>query len=298
MSSMLTLKDYHNLVVPNGDLGIEIEVEFERGHRPAEVDVVGSWRVTHDDSLNNGYEYVSRQPFKEGADKLEKIKALSEYLNGFRIVQAPNTSVHVHRNVCNFTPLEIWNSLTTYWLIEEPLITYCGAGRKGNMFCLSLTDAEAIIKYAQEDLKARQPFSTLTKAKCKYGGQALHCLASMGSIEYRTLRGTTDPHIINTWSSLVYHISERARRFKDPSDVLDKYAEFGPDIFLDNILPASFVGTFKIDKDYKDKMKKSALFLCELAYYHDWDAWQKKLSPPDPSELKYIKSLRIDDLDD
>jgi hypothetical protein len=290
----MKIKDIFDLKAPNGDLGIEVEVEFKpRANRFLED--VGPWRAVGDGSLRNGVEYVTRQPLKEGPEKLGKIKELTGVLQNYAVDQSNRTSVHIHRNVCDFTPIEVWNALVSYWLIEECLMHYCGEHRKGNLFCLTMKDAEGIVKYCLDDFKNNSPFSSFEQGKCKYGGQALHCIATLGSIEYRSMEGTVDPDKISDWSTALYELGERAKRFKDPSAIIDYILDYGEDAFLAVICNDHLLKLVKKDKDYKEKISDASLNLCDIAYhFDDWSAWQakvKKCANP-PKRIEHQRAIR------
>lgn len=285
--SSKTIKDFYpRHKTLNGDVGIEVEVEFAACVSPL-VEIGGAWRVVEDHSLRNGMEYVTRAPIKEGPDKLGKIKFLTDTLNKHALNMSHRTSVHVHRNIMDFTPIEVWNTVLAYWILEAPLLAFCGPQRRGNLFCLGVHEASGILNYCYTDLDKDLPFASLTSERCKYGGQNLNAISRLGSIEYRGMRGTTDPDLINLWSSTLYHIGERARAFKDPAALMDFYLDSEKDQFLFALLPIEFIQHIKGIQEYVKLIRRNVEGLVDLAYYHeDWAAWQAGLKEPKPTKSK------------
>ena len=279
---MLKLHEYYNRPVKNGDIGIELEVEFKQGHVPLQL-VPECWLVKHDESLKNGAEYVSRQPFKVGPTLLQKIKSLTDLLNhpDSKVDHHnPRASTHIHINVQNKTPVQIWNAILSYWLVENILIKYCMSHRIGNHFCMRLEDAPGILNMCYNSLEqSSTPFSTIHFDSCKYSSINLATISAYGSLEFRTLHSTCDPNVINRWASSLYHLVEQASRFSSPAEIMDKYAQTTKDEFLYAVLPYDFVVYLtELDKEYIFKGKKTKRILAPLAYYHDWSAWEKQFT--------------------
>jgi hypothetical protein len=259
-------------------VGIEVEVESKT---PLPTDIGGVWLTHVDNSLRNyGMEYVCRQPIKIGPTKLGHIKTLTDRLNTMpsQLDMSHRTSVHVHRNVQGFTPVQVWTTILAYWLIEDPLINFCGPTRRGNLFCLPVSDCEGILHRCMTDLRNPIPFSCFPKSACKYGGQNLATISTLGSIEYRTMRGTTDPDIIDKWSDALWHLGERAKNFRDPAALMDFYVDSDKDELVYTLLPAPFANLVTSAPGYQGLIKNNALLLCDLAYAKDdWLAWQESL---------------------
>lgn len=270
--SSKTIADIYSHTKRAGHVGLEIEVEFKPGHLPF-LDVDGPWRAIEDHSLRNGIEYVTRQPLQVGSNLLEKIKALTDKLDPSKLSMSNRTSVHVHRNVQDLTPVQVWTVLLAYWILEAPLLHFCGEARKGNLFCLSLADAPGILQHCYKDLQQNVPFSTFTREFCKYGGQNLAVISQLGSIEYRGMRGTTDPELIALWATTLYEIGERAKQFADPAELMDFYLDSEKDQFLMRLCPVEFIDKIKASGDYVGLIKKHVYDLADLAYFHD--DWKK-----------------------
>lgn len=278
----LTISELHGQKSRKGAVGIELEVEFDPKKGLPLVTVEGPWRQIEDNSLRNGFEYVTRQPLKIGPDLHGKIKGMTDNINKHSVSLSNRCSVHIHRNIQEFTPVQVWNTILAYWILEAPLLNFCGTSRRHNHFCLSVHEAPGIIHRCYEDLKADIPFSTFKESSCKYGGQNLSVVKRLGSLEYRGMRGSTDPDLIHLWATTVHHIGERAKEFRDPAAIMDFYLDSNKDQFLLRMLPYAFIQHIKSTQDYVGLIKKHVYDLCDLAYFHDdWLKWQEKIKKPE-----------------
>lgn len=280
MNTIPTIREIHGQRKRTDGVGIEVEVE---ALTPLPAEIGGVWLTKTDDSLRNyHYEYICRQPIKVGSDKISHIKVLTDKLNTstIKLDMSHRTSVHVHRNVQHFTPVEVWNTVIAYWMIEDALLSYCGEGRRGNLFCLPVSSCDGIINRCIKDLASNIPFSNFPGHSCKYGGQNLATVAALGSLEYRSMRGTTDPEIIDKWSSALWYLGEKARQFRDPAALMDAYLDTSKDEFLNALLPSNFVSLVTQSPGYEGLIRHNVIRLSDLAYAkEDWLEWQKKILP-------------------
>lgn len=256
-----------------GDLGIEIEVESNQ-ILPTAFDPP-IWSAKVDTSLrNNGVEYYTTAPILCNSKKIETIKLLTDTLKD-KVLQSPRTSVHVHVNILRHTPVQVWTAIATAWLLDNLLVRYCGAEeREGNVFCLRLKDAEGALLGALEDLKQEYPFNLLKDDFYRYSSQNINAVNHFGSIEYRSMRGTIDPELIDTWSTEMYNIVHRSKRFSSPEEMLDTYLSVGTDVFLKMLLSEDFIRElFK----YGDEslIKENLGMLSELCYFHSWKQYER-----------------------
>lgn len=283
-----TIREIYNQSVRTDGVGIEVEVEAE-SKLPDTIG--GVWLAKSDGSLRGyAYEYVCRQPIKVDNDKIKHIRVLTDKLNTptVKLAMSSRTSVHVHRNVQGFTPAEVWTAILAYWMVEGPLMDFCGPSRKGNLFCLPLYECEGVLRHCEDDIKrGRKPFDSIRQSYCKYGGQNLATVRTFGSLEYRGMRGTTDPQLIDKWSTALYELGTNAKeRFGTPDRLMDFYIDSSKDQMLNTLLPADFVELIKSSPNYVGLIRENVLRLCDLAYSQpDWRAWEKKASePPAPKK--------------
>lgn len=183
------------LVSDDFEIGIEIEVENVQAHACTAYTV---WSVHNDGSLrNSGYEYVTapingkRIPF-----------ALNQFFRCMSpdIQFSPRTSIHIHLNVLDLTPVQIAGLLTTYMVVEPLLYRFVGGNRDKNNFCVPLNEA------AWNDLIKRftsETFSVPEMPNHRYLGVNIDAVRKFGTLEFRHLGGTSDVNKIMKWIGLI-----------------------------------------------------------------------------------------------
>lgn len=275
---MMKLSELYEMPKKEGHVGLELECEF-RHQRPTHELTPNGWSRKEEGSLRyNGVEYVTRNPLKCNHNKFDRIKALTDVINQNEwgiIKDSPRTSLHVHVNVQGKTPVEIWTQVTAFWLFENLLLKYCGETREGNLFCLRLKDAEALIRFAKEDLSGDLPFSMLGSDRVRYAAQNLKAISSFGSIEYRCMRGVTDPETIHVWSDEMWNLSVKSKEFRSPSHLMDEFYHSPKDRFLNRFFSDEFTEQLVKYKGWDELIEENAPIICELAFAHDWEKWEK-----------------------
>lgn len=260
----MNVSEWLGLPIREGQFGIEVEVEG------AGLPLLDNryWTSTNDPSLRgNGLEYVLKKPlnfkFAEAAlNYLEKKLANSEVDFSFR------TSVHVHLNVLSFTPVQLANLVYLGFLMEEPLTRFCGASRVGNRFCLRSRDAEAGLEYLTHHFSAGirrgTGFPVLEENEIRYMFLNLGALQKFGSIEFRSMRGTSDAKLLTKWLRILDCIYQFALKSESPRHL----AEIGPlelfhQIFGDLAEDLNYVGM-------SDDLRRSFSRLIDFPYSCDW----------------------------
>lgn len=223
-----------------GKFGIEIEVEGERlpimGH--------GKW-VDHDDGSLRGeyphqrHEYVLAEPLsledaKDALWKLDfRMKEERAKLNfSFR------TSVHVHLNVQNFDEVQLLNLVYLYTLLEEPLVNFCGEGRKANRFCLRLADAEGFVdNLSQLFYEGVRSLDNYREDAIRYASLNLAAVRKYGSVEFRAMRGTLDLEVLFAWLDIINALSIYAtKRGQIPLRIREKFKQLSAREFVADVV--------------------------------------------------------------
>lgn len=282
-----------------GEVGIEIEVEAAK-ELPS-IDLPLPWKGKADHSLRgkmfneeartdpSSMEYVTNGAIPVGGTKKAIIKRLCVLLADAKYevdADSPRTSVHVHVNVLEMTPLQIWTAVFCYWIAENVFMDYCGPERQGNMYCLRLKDAEGVLVAVEKDLKKpAEPFIKLNTDQIRYCGLNLKAIPTLGSLEFRGMRGTIDADIIDTWSTMVYDVVDKSKRWATPEEALDYFWEQGPNNFLSALTSYTNFATLAKTKDWKDLLTDNASILSDLAYSTDWTRWAKQVE--DARKKKY-----------
>lgn len=281
---MITVADATFKKARRGDLGMELEVEA-MASLPT-IKAMG-WDSKADGSLRYvGMEYVTTSPIKKDDHKKTKLQFLVDSIrkDGKDVqFKSHRTSFHVHRNVSHWGVHMPWNAACAYYLFENLLMKYCGKHREGNQFCLRLKDATSVIDTIKHDIrdglkkKCGSPFLSLGEADIKYGGQNLKAIANYGSLEYRGMRGELDATVLDTWSSELFDMTEKAaNEFKDPAQFMDVYFGHEPLEFASKFFSKEFFAELvKLAGDQaSDLITENEPLVCEIAYCADWNRWK------------------------
>lgn len=205
------VSDYFDRKIPKGDIGIEIEAEFNGVPPPGFV--TDFWKTEQDGSLRNGLEYTSNNPvpYKHLRDALNEFAAKTKDFN-FR--ESIRTSVHVHFNAGRLTMKEVFQVAVAYWLFENVLVEPHGSLRRGNLYCLRAKDADDIVNAVCDTIKYLQgvkkiggfPTVNLWGDNYRYAALNFAALGKYGSMEFRFMSGTTDTEEIYFWVDLLYQL--------------------------------------------------------------------------------------------
>lgn len=275
---MINVARHCNMALKPGSVAVELEVETQN---PTEGLSIPGWIRKKEDSLRGfGSEWVSDGPQALFTLK-QNLQVLCDTLNGDAYKaerECPRAGLHVHLNVGNLTPRQYWTGVTAYWVVENCLFNTFGYDRKSNLFCLRLKDAEGVLNFVQQDLRHSLPFKYINTDSIRYAGQNLNATPKFGSVEYRGMPSTTDPDQIYKWGSELYLMfSNAVAIYSSPSHILDTYIQRGADVILSSLFSSSFVEELKSHHGWREDVEQNILPLCDLAYFHSWDDWEKKI---------------------
>ena len=215
-----------------GDVGIEVEVEGENLPRPTRL-----WRIEHDGSLRGeALEYVLRKPMaiKDACKALDYLG--KQYEDNNTIVHdSVRAGVHVHINVQELTTVQLFTFITSYIILEDLLVKYCGEYREGNLFCLRMRDADFLL-YMLEQTANNKRFNDLHTDILRYASMNVKSLHQYGSLEFRAMRGTRDLDVIATWAKLLLNLRNQAVKFENAADLYRFISEKGTESFLELFL--------------------------------------------------------------
>lgn len=217
--------------------GIEVEME-----EPVFTDDRGydeTWRTTIDGSLRgDSTEFVLRQPSRK-ADTIASLIALQKSVP--RRADSPRCGVHIHVDFRNNTVAELYRFMAVYFVLENALIALCGEGRKGNLFCLSLSDA--MEQWTRlNDSTSRGEFTRIfSRGERRYSAMNLDSLQTLGSVEFRALRTPRDVTEIADWIALFDTMKQSSiANFKTPVEVVESYSFNGMKWFLEHTVTPKF----------------------------------------------------------
>lgn len=268
----------------SGDIGIEIEVE---GYN---LPVAGAfWRNEEDGSLKAAEtrEYVLSEPSslagaKKALNYLDKLYRVNETV----VDDSVRAGVHVHINCQQLTLTELYNYITTFLVLENVLVRWCGKYREGNLFCLRSSDAEHMldtIRLAARDNRRRFQLRFHTD-EMRYAAMNLKALGDYGSVEFRTMRGTRDLDQIYLWAETLLHLREFSRQFENPMQIIEQLSFHGMEEFVRQALGknAEVFLTQGWEQLAHDGMRNAQY----IAYCRDWSTF-------DP-EKKIVGGLEFD----
>jgi hypothetical protein len=271
-----------------GKVGIEIEMEgnkfpfpagYKETHTPVKVAGLKYWSYVHDGSLRgqNSAEYLLTKPieFSEVNKAIEELyKKLEEY--GTIIDESNRTSTHVHLNCQELFLNQLTSFMALWFTFEEVLTQWCGEHRVGNLFCLRSRDATAIISHLRKFIKSDGKYDF--NEGMHYAGLNASALKKYGSIEIRTMRGVSDPKVIQEWVEILQRLYNLSLTYKDPRDVCGLFSGNGPMHFFNSMLgdKAAVVraGINFSDERIRDSMYEGIRLAQDLCYCRDWDLFK------------------------
>lgn len=260
-----------------GEVGIEIEVEGT--NIPKFDDIPTPWKYKEDHSLRgvDNAEYVLKGPieFSMVPDALDRLwKVFREFNTKFD--DSNRTSVHVHLNCQRFFIPRVATLMALYIVLEEVLTEWCGDHRVGNLFCLRSKDAPAIVSSISHFMKNNGNYSL--SDGLHYAGMSAYSLRKFGSLEFRSLRGVSDPKIIQEWIDILHRLYTLSGEMKDPREVCHMFSSSGPLAFFENILgdmAMTVLNRVEMNQDQvRSSMYEGVRLAQDLCYATDWSQFQ------------------------
>ena len=245
MTSVINAFRIGERYLTDGDLGIEIEVEGDNLPRCNKY-----WRHERDGSLRGeSMEYVLEKPLSL-PDVGKAIKHLDQRYkeNNTNVHESVRAGVHVHVNVQKLDVVGLYNFITSYIILEEMLIKYCGEYREGNLFCLRVKDADYLL-YMLEKVAGNKNYKNLHTDILRYASMNVKALGQYGSLEFRAMRGTRNLSLIHDWAAMLLGLREVSQQFETPSDIVDYFNAVGSEEFCDRFLGQYMHYFEQYDKD-------------------------------------------------
>lgn len=221
--------------------GIEVELEGKNITSPPE-NVVKYWSQTKDGSLrvkmpgDQATEYITNGPLT--LDQVEKaVSALFSYLTspGVKVYESYRTSIHVHMNFAMESFRIIYNFITLSLILDELLVSQNGEHRIGNNFCLRARDALGQVQSLIQSIEGNHNFFNVPNVE-RYSSINFAALTKFGSIEFRSLECTTHEGRLMHWIGTLSHLKERAKLFRNPTEIIQSFSLLGPKSFLASVL--------------------------------------------------------------
>lgn len=260
----MQIKDIFRLREVAGLIGVEVEVE---GHRLP--DAPDDWNREHDGSLRGeeNAEYVFERPLT----RPQAFSALNKLARAYKdsetqVDDSLRTSIHVHLNVQDFTMTQVMNLFTLYAAAESVLMDFCGEGRKGNLFCLRLRDAEQMVALLS-GVARNKAWRHLRGDDLRYAAFNFNALGKFGSIEFRCMRGTDDFGIVKQWIDMLLALYVKAKEYETPKEIVEQVSIQGPVNFVEGLFAG--LGAAGLVYDEREILENLRI-VQDLAYCRDW----------------------------
>lgn len=221
LTSKCKVKSFVNSSVTK-DFGIEVELENLDFGDFVEKNIQG-WKITFEDSLRDGLEYVSYPTNISDLSKL--MKSFDNSLNGYKPEVSSRTGLHIHFNVLDCTQEEILKIVLLYSYFEKYLISANNPYRKGNLFCLSMEDAEYMYYSIMDNIDKNRWFKFFDTGKFKYAACNLATVSTLGTLEFRFMDSTYNSEDIKNWVMILNTIIKYAK-----SNTFEHIDEIGDNI--------------------------------------------------------------------
>lgn len=279
-----------------GNVGIEIECEVQ--HELNETWNSKYWILHNEGSLRGlGYEFVLNNPLtiKDIKEALNEWQELCKHYRIRFVPESKRTSVHVHVNVQEYTILQVFNILCAYWLCEPLLLNICGKARKGNLFCLDVNSADACHNQLIKNLKSGGYFQGFSRDSFRYSAINLEALYKFGSLEFRTMRGTQDIALIESWATELHRMVTNAAEFKTPHNIIEMILSSKYSQFLLKLFSEPFVRQLKyLQPNWKEKIDQNTMLVLDVL--NAKDTWDPKTEAEILKKKETEKPKRLQDL--
>lgn len=265
-----------------GDIGLEIECEgAELFRTPFKY-----WTCHEDGSLraykdNPPVEYVLRSPLSRD-DAYNALVYLNEKLKetNAKVIESTRTSVHVHVNCQKLTIRELYCFICLYLIFEELLVDWSGPSRAGNLFCLRAKDSDFFLGMLERTLK--EGHFKLWRDDYRYSACNVASIPKFGSLEFRSMQGTTDVTRIISWVDILLAIKEAALKYDNPTEIVEDFSRIGPLPFFKKILPDALRELLSRESNISGKLWDGLRMMRDVAYSVEWLPSQKKTKPLKP----------------
>lgn len=261
------------------ELGVEIEVEG----RDLPTGNIKGWQVVPDGSLRGeSAEYIFRGPATR--DELDvRLDAFNKAMANATVNQSYRTSVHVHLNFQDQAIKNVYNHIILYTIFEDVFANFCGKERVGNLFTLRAKDAEYYLERIAQSIR-EDYINILNDPNIRYSAANPVALFSHGTLEHRSMRGTTDIQVITQWVNMLLAVKDAAcSKFTDPVQIVTA-AQTDPEAFINIIFNREQIQILFQGQDDLRKIVEGAKLVQHLAYQSDWaptpEKPEKAKTPP------------------
>lgn len=199
-------------------VGIELELE---GVNIPSVPRNFSWVIERDGSLiNNGREFILAEP-RWGQDLEDSINQLYDLLDEGTYTLSSRTSTHIHMDVREMEPLEVFSVVSMFALTERILFNNFGQERVKSNFCLPLFADTQVFEVINQVL--RGGVEEFVDALDKYSALNLRPMRTQGSIEFRFAQATKTREDMLFLLKTLYCIFNPSKEGLEVEDLLNQH---------------------------------------------------------------------------
>jgi len=265
----------------SGEIGIEIEVEGSG----LPIKIPSYWSTKNEPSLRGeSKEYILTKPVKRTS-----IHNMLQYFSkkfeesGAKWSDSQRASVHVHINCQGLSMRQIYTFICLYLVFEDLLTEWAGESRTGNLFCLRAKDAEYFITQLVNAAKRDEYSIFLDEHRMRYTSINTCALWKFNSLEFRALRSTVDPDIIETWVKFLIAIKDASIGYKEPREIIQAFSRMGAVPFMESVFTPNEIKSLTLPKYIKDPhllqrtLWDSVRLIQEIAYAINWKLPDKNL---------------------
>lgn len=212
--------------LPRCSVGIEIEVEGIRSVSTTDQSALSQWAITHDGSLQNGIELVSKPVW--GSAITQALEEARSFFRRHKAYLSFRTSVHVHINVLDMTASELAEMIRLYIFYEPALFRlHADWSRYENIFCVPAFKSTKIQEgYGKLLRDIKKNTCSGAYVGCKYAALNPNAVGNLGTLEFRHMGGTDDVDAISRWINILLQLKSAAinqEPFDEPESVFGKY---------------------------------------------------------------------------
>lgn len=208
---------------------VGIELEFENATNPVYADNLRDWLVTHDHSLRNGVEYVSRvlTPREVPA----ALRLCYDRVTKYRLKPSVRCGVHVHMNIQDLTYNQLMRYIMLYVLLEPYIFEEFAKDRIDNHFCVPLfanTDMYGFFSKLSKYMRSGANISAHCGRASKYSALNFAAIYKLGTLEFRHLEAQSNPDFIGRWIRFLIELRRSAlNQYDTPEDILKTQEKYG-----------------------------------------------------------------------
>lgn len=243
-----------------------VEIELENCIYPNNFDRIPYVTIKEDQSLrNNGYEFVT-DPLPYSSTLSQLTSAIAAINKTFPEVDPSfRAGVHVHINVKDLTPQQLFRLLTLYYIVEPVIYSVCG-DRSDNLFCVpwrgSVVETHLLTGHWKEDIYTLEK---IRKSSDKYAGLNIRPIDSLGTIECRILPAYFwNSNILFGLIHTLFNIKLLAKEFKSPKEFDSFLWDINSLSTYERILRLVFSGHLPVD--YTDTKNQKVVKLGVFKY--------------------------------